>query len=371
MTFAVKLPSMIFDRSFTSSRGSTVRGDFVVIAFCDFGYLLLLPLFAILKGFQLLFSFHTEIVVPGPGEDALGHFAGSRDCGISQSDIYLAPFPLNPEVSPFCKNRATLLEGLSSGGRHGFGEPFVGKGNLTCSPDMHDPSNASTHSSSSATAQPKPSTQPSNILLREDLALGGLQQWMMNAQDRAACKCDNQFVNGDCLGYSIRGIEEAKKNMRESPYFCERVPHAYVPVDSTPASSTAQNAFKYLTYDHPNPWQPSPVILSFSPSLDITTSTRVLDEWAFLPTAAERSIPLLFLGPQATGLNKAGKDGNAALWKFRDEIAEPAKRRHFDVLGLWNLTAQAGSKDGEKYGEKVALVQAMMVINWLLKLGTS
>jgi len=134
---------------------------------------------------------------------------------------------------------------------------------------------------------------------------------------------------------------------------------------------TALNAFKSLTYDRPKPWQPSPVILSFSPSLDITTTTRVLDEWASLATAAERKTPLLFLGPQAQGLNKAGKDGNAALWKFQDEIAEPAKRRHFDVLGLWNLTAQAGSTDGEKYGEKVALVQAMMIINWLSKLGTS
>lgn len=59
---------MKFDRSFTFSRGSTIRAVFVVIAFCVFGYLLLLPLFAILKGFQLLLSFHTEIVIPGSGE---------------------------------------------------------------------------------------------------------------------------------------------------------------------------------------------------------------------------------------------------------------------------------------------------------------
>jgi hypothetical protein len=80
---------------------------------------------------------------------------------------------------------------------------------------------------------------------------------------------------------------------------------------------------------------------------------------------------MLFLGPQALVLNKAGKDGNAALWKFQDEIAEPAKQRHFDLLGLWNLTIQASSKDGERYGERVVLVQAMMVINWLSKLETS
>ncbi|TVY46056.1 hypothetical protein LOCC1_G002549 [Lachnellula occidentalis] len=374
MALAVRLPSIKFDRSFTSSRGSTIRCVFVVIAFCVFGYLLLLPLFSILKGFQLFFSFHTEIVIPGPGEDALKHFAGSRDCGISQSDIYLAPFPLYPGVSPFCKNRATLLEALSSGGRHGFDEPFVGKGctyRWFSTPEICmilERFNALVFIGDS-TAQTIYAAL--NILLREDLALGGLQQWMMNDQDREACKCNEQFVNRDCLGYSIKGIEKAKKNMKESPYFCERVPHAYVPIDSTPASSTAQNAFKELTYDHPSPWQPSPVILSFSPSLDITTTTRVLNEWASLATGAERSIPLLFLGPQAAGFNKAGKDGNAALWKFQDEIAEPAKRRDFDLLGLWNMTAQASSRDGEKYGENVALVQAMMVINWLSKLGTS
>jgi len=100
-------------------------------------------------------------------------------------------------------------------------------------------------------------------------------------------------------------------------------------------------------------------------------TTRMLDEWSSLATGAERNIPMLYLGPQAMGLNKAGKDGNAALWKFQEEIAEPAKQRHSDVLGLWNLTIQANSKDGERYGQNVALVEAMMVINWLSKLETS
>jgi len=29
---------------------------------------------------------------------------------------------------PFCRNRATLLEALAGGGRHGFDEPYIGKG---------------------------------------------------------------------------------------------------------------------------------------------------------------------------------------------------------------------------------------------------
>ena len=62
---------------------------------------------------------------------AIKHFAGSRECSITQDDIYLAPWPLKPKVSPFCKNRATLLEALSGGGRHGWDEPYVGRGKWT------------------------------------------------------------------------------------------------------------------------------------------------------------------------------------------------------------------------------------------------
>jgi hypothetical protein len=64
-----------------------------------------------------------------------------------------------------------------------------------------------------------------NILLREDLALGGLQQWIMSDQDRVICKCDNQFLNQDCAGYAIKDRDEVKKNtgdQKGSPYFCTR-----------------------------------------------------------------------------------------------------------------------------------------------------
>jgi hypothetical protein len=64
------------------------------------------------------------------GVSTIKHFAGSRDCDISQGDIYHVPWPTSPKTSPFCKNRATLIEALSGGGRHGFDEPYVGKGIL-------------------------------------------------------------------------------------------------------------------------------------------------------------------------------------------------------------------------------------------------
>jgi hypothetical protein len=52
-------------------------------------------------------------------------------------------------------------------------------------------------------------------------------------------------------------------------------------------------------------------------------------------------------------------------------MAGIAKKKHLDVLSLYNLTAQATSLDAKHFGERVALVEAMMVINWLSKLETS
>jgi len=64
-----------------------------------------------------------------------------------------------------------------------------------------------------------------NILLREDLALGGLKQWSMSEQDLASCKCSNQFLNKDCLGYAVKSIDDVKKNQaadqNASLYFCQ------------------------------------------------------------------------------------------------------------------------------------------------------
>ncbi len=64
-----------------------------------------------------------------------------------------------------------------------------------------------------------------NVLLREDLALGGMQQWIISDQDRMICKCDNQFLNQDCAGYAVKHRDEVNKNtgdQRGSPYFCAR-----------------------------------------------------------------------------------------------------------------------------------------------------
>lgn len=63
-----------------------------------------------------------------------------------------------------------------------------------------------------------------NTLLREDLALGGLQQWIMSDEDKVKCRCHGQFLNIECQRFAIKSSEDVKKNegggRKGSPYFC-------------------------------------------------------------------------------------------------------------------------------------------------------
>ena len=97
-----------------------------------------------------------------------------------------------------------------------------------------------------------------------------------------------------------------------------------------------------------------------------------MDEWLGLADASGKNVPFLWVGPNAAGhLKPPGQilnQGNNALWHYTVEMAKEAQSRDVDALGMYNLTLQASSWDGSGYGLKVALVQAMMVSNDLVKL---
>ena len=90
-----------------------------------------------------------------------------------------------------------------------------------------------------------------------------------------------------------------------------------------------------------------------------------MDEWVSLADASGRNVPILWVGPNAAGHLKAPSQiisqGNNALWHYTIEMEKEAKSRGLDTLGMYNLTLQANSWDGNFYGQKVGLVQAMMV----------
>lgn len=67
-----------------------------------------------------------------------------------------------------------------------------------------------------------------NMLLRENIAMGGLKQWEMKENERVKCRCDNQITKADCSKYTVmsnlavRGNDGGAGN--RSPYYCDRKP---------------------------------------------------------------------------------------------------------------------------------------------------
>ena len=148
------------------------------------------------------------------------------------SDLYTPPTLLEdtgPVHKLYCSNRATLLEAMSGGGRHGFERPYFPAG---C------------HYRWYSTAEIcmilerfdaiifigddtlKHIYAAFNILLRENLATGSLKQWEMTETDRFLCRCENQFTRPECSAHMLMDSQAVAANDassgHRSPYYCDR-----------------------------------------------------------------------------------------------------------------------------------------------------
>lgn len=228
-----------------------------------------------------------------------------------------------------------------------------------------------------------------NMLLRENIAMGGLKQWELTEKDRAICRCDNQLVKPECSSYAITESQAVAdnddKSGHRSPYYCDRkwliahlfqmitiltsagTPHMLLSITDSPAPEDLHAKFSSLLGKDPDSYKPIPVIhsLGLATSLSWPAATASMDEWITLADASGRNVPFLWVGPNAAGhLKPPGQilsQGNNVLWHYTIETLKEAKARELDSLGMYNLTLQANSWDGSFYGQKVGLVQAMMV----------
>ena len=216
-----------------------------------------------------------------------------------------------------------------------------------------------------------------NILLRRDLAHGALKTWVMDKNTIRQCSCDNQFTSRTCSEHFLASSDEMARAPQEkvsSPYFCNRTPHAFLPVTSAPAPQSIVDKFNLLVpRTKRSNYHRTPVIHSLSPgTASVETAISSLEEILGLADASHRKTPLLFIGPTAAGhVEIRGRKGNQEIWAFDRHLRQVAEDNDAEVLGMWNLTVQAASWDGVRFAEKVAVTQAMMVVNWLARLPSS
>ncbi|KAL4876057.1 hypothetical protein BJY04DRAFT_148436 [Aspergillus karnatakaensis] len=329
--------------------------------------------------FYLPFSYSSEHTTKADsGDDLLAQYVGREACGISSQDLYLPPHsgadPVSGEL--YCRSRESLLSSMSSGGRHGFGAPYTSQ---SCSYHWYseaeiceilgrfdglvfigDDSLADAYAGF-------------NILLRKDLEQGSLREWELGTALYATCGCDSQFTSSACSSSRIFSSEElysqGGKTRTQSPYICSaNTPHMFLPITASPAPSSIHNKFKSLLARPSKNKNPIAVIqsLSLSTSYSLETATNSIDEWLTLAKTNARTTTFLWIGPTAPGHQNPPEDNvHATSWQYTQDTAQVAQARGIDVLGMYNATLQAESWDGLRYGEKVALMQAMMVINWL------
>ena len=132
------------------------------------------------------------------------HFEGQQECGITSTDLYHAPKALDPSIPKhvlYCRNRAKLLEAMSGGGRHGFEQPYYPAGchyrwysteEICMILERFD---AIVFIGDTSL---KYIYAAFNMLLRENIATGGLKQWDFTEGERAACRCNNQLMKPEC-----------------------------------------------------------------------------------------------------------------------------------------------------------------------------
>ena len=210
-----------------------------------------------------------------------------------------------------------------------------------------------------------------NSLLRRDLALGALQAWKMTPEQRQHCRCDGQYTNPLCAEFFVThnddvGSADADPTLK-SPYACNRIPHFFLRIAGSPAAEEEKARFQELLDKDKQSWKPVAIVhsLGLSTGMQWPQATDSMDEWLTIADNSGRNSPFLWVGPNAAGHMKAPakimQEGNNALWHYSVEMGKEAQRRGVESLELYNTTIQANSHDGGSYGDKVNLVQAMMV----------
>ena len=211
-----------------------------------------------------------------------------------------------------------------------------------------------------------------NVLLRQDLALGAVKAWDMDQNARDACRCDRQFNSASCAEHFVKSDQDVKDNTPSigSPYYCARTLHNMISVKQPETADLIRKAIPHAPRSN---YRPIPVVHSTSPSnTNIDSASNLLLTTLKVADDSKRKTPMLWLGPTAAGhLDIKGRKGNQEIWDFDRDMAKVATDNDIEVLKMWNLTVQTSSYDGLHFGEKVAITQAMMIVNWLARLASS
>lgn len=310
--------------------------------------------------------------------DSFAEYRYRDVCRMSSLDLH-KPF------EPLCPDKQSLITAMSSGGRIGIDAPYM--------PRDCDMRWFTTEESCAilerfdrvsivGDSMMRQMLGGLYVLLRKDLGYGGVTQWNFNDQEKADCFCNAQVNVKSC---SLQTIYATRDILKWDP-------------NSFACDPNKVNVFINLQVRYP---QPDEEIKRYGEDLDgVTPGEKVafvyghglwndLDVQATLnyldraETVVKakfpdyekntKQFPRLFITPNAAGPKKSDAfiltQGNKPLMLFETSMYDVLPERGYDVLGTWNMSIQSISLDGVHCDIKGNLIKAMMMLNWLDKVG--
>ncbi|KAH8205629.1 hypothetical protein TruAng_000123 [Truncatella angustata] len=281
--------------------------------------------------------------------NALANFKHQGSCQLSSLDLY------EPR-SHVCHNRTSMLEAMSSGGRAGRDMPYVSRG---CdmvwytTRDVCEILGRFSQVMLIGDSMLRHIVGALNILIREDLGYGAVTDWNFNKEESRDCFCLNQFNVKTC---SVQGIYKTADVLAHDPksLVCPKL----IPGWSTDLSieqinrfpipdeeSTRLRASVRVSQSVVLP-KPRAFILGQGlwNNLEPESSVHWLDYvLSIINRGADFQPPTLLVTPNAAGKDKPDRwlvtQGNKALARFEEAMADTANKLGVDHLGTWNMVS--------------------------------
>ncbi|KAK6085318.1 hypothetical protein SCUP234_02866 [Seiridium cupressi] len=195
-----------------------------------------------------------------------------------------------------------------------------------------------------------------NILIREDLGYGAVTDWNFNQAERS-------------VKYHTQPYETIPQQRFTNCFgkLVEQINRFPIPNDELMRLRASVHASQMEGSS-----KPSAFILGHGlwNNLEIEASIHWLDSvLSVINREADFQAPTLLVTPNAAGKDKPDRwlmtQGNEALVRFEEVMADAAIEQGIDHLGTWNMSIQATLYDGVHLDMRGNLLKAMMVVNWL------
>ncbi|KAK9472906.1 uncharacterized protein V1510DRAFT_120992 [Dipodascopsis tothii] len=307
--------------------------------------------------------------------DAFADYKYQDVCKISSLDLH-RPF------EPLCKDKTSLIDAMSNGGRIGIDAPYMPR---DCDMRWYTTQEACSivekfdRISIIGDSMMRQMLGALYVILRKNMGYGGVTDWNFSDEEKRDCFCNAQNNVKSCSVQTIYNSKDIYKWDPES-FACDpsKVNLIMSLQVKYPQEAEELTRFEENLANIPDGKKAAFVFgQGLWNDLDVQAALNYLDTTQssirkVLGSEYDKNFnrfPRLFMTPNAAGFKKQDAfiltQGNKPLMLFEYSMKDVLPQRNFDVIGTWNMSIQSTSYDGVHCDLKGNLLKAMMFLNWL------